>query len=637
MFASILALAAALPPPAPISPADLLGVTDISGLSLSPDSRWLAFRTERPSTATNRVETHWWVAPSDGSAPARIVADGGAAEWTGAGVVRIERPVWLDDSRHFAFRAARDGEIQAWIADISNGSSFKATAFDGDVLAIGRGQADAPGLSFAVGPSRNAIESAEQAIRDNGALVDSSIDLAVGVVGGVLSPFGAKSVRLTGDWFGRRDLLAETSHRYFQRGQGGSVTPSIAGPAVRDFVLPDPALQAAICKAVDCVTNRVEAIVPIRGRAELLVTTADRGERQTLNLWDGTRLTPIFRGDGLVSGARVQYEPCAVATARVYCVLASANQPPRLASIDLATGAAETLFDPNGELRRRTVGRVKALAWSDAQNHRFEAQLYLPTRRRPENGFPLVIQYYWCDGFVRGGQGEELPFFSLADAGIAALCINRSLGNSKSAGDPRELKIAQSGIETILARLSRDGVADPARVGMQGLSFGSQATMWMASHTRVLRAAAIASGQLEPSSYWFYADKGRDFTKVLAEAYSLGDPVATAKAWRTSSPSLLPDVPMPPMLMQLPESEARWSMQLFRRLQSKTPLQLYAFPDAAHVKSAPRQLLATGTRNLAWFRFWLQGVSDSDTSEPGRNARWTALADAFENTVPAAR
>lgn len=629
MFMPLFAMAAAaLTPPAPISPAELLGVTDMSGLALSPDGQWLAFRTARPSTATNRVETHWWIVPSDRSAPPRIVAESGAALWTGSGVVRIERPVWLPDSRRFAFRAAHDGEIQAWIGDVSIGSSRKAVAFDGDIWAIGQ---SGPGLSFAVGPSRAAVRSAEQAIRDEGALVDSSVDMAVGLVGGALSPFGPQSVRLTGDWFGRHGLLAGTGPRYFVQGQDGHLTPSTKGPEPRDFIVPDPTVQTAICKVSDCMTSRVEAIIPIPGRSALLVTTADRGERQTLNLWDGQRLTPVYRGNGLVSGARVEYEPCAVSAAAAFCVLASADQPPRLVSIDLATGAVNTIFDPNGALRLRTAGRVQPLSWIDSKGYRFEAHFYLPARKRPESGFPLVIQYYWCDGFVRGGQGDELPFFSLADAGIAALCINRSLGNAQRAADPKDFMVAQRGIETILAQLGREGLVDPERIGMQGLSLGSQATMWVAAHTTLLRAASIASGQFEPSSYWYYADPKRDFGKVLGEAYGLGDPTLTAKAWRTRYPALDPGVSMPPMLMQLPESEARWSMQLFRRLQGKTPVQLYAFPGAAHVKSSPRQLLTAMTRNLAWFRFWLQGAADSDESEPGRNARWAAIAAQFRS------
>jgi hypothetical protein len=312
---TLLALAAATPPPVPISPADLLGVTDISGLAVSPDSRWLAFRTERASTVTNRVETHWWVVRTDGSAPPRSVTDGGPALWTGAGAVQVERPIWLSDSR-FAYRAAFDREIQAWVADVERGESRKATAFDGDVLAIAPGNPP-DGLAFAVGPSREAIRSAEQAMRDGGARVDSSVDLAVGVVGGVTGPFGAKSVRLTGDWFDRRDLFGGSAVRHFQQGADERPIGTDSGPAVAAYVFPDPGLLATICKASDCTGNRIEAIVPIAATGDHLVTTADRGERQTLNMWDGRQLRPVYRADGLVSGARVQYEPCAVGEGRL--------------------------------------------------------------------------------------------------------------------------------------------------------------------------------------------------------------------------------------------------------------------------------------------------------------------------------
>src|SRR3546814_13419078 len=68
-------------------------------------------------------------------------------------------------------------------------------------------------------------------------------------------------------------------------------------------------------------------------------------------------------------------------------------------------------------------------------------------------------------------------------------------------------------------------LADPGRVGMGGLSFGSEVAMWAATHSKLLKAVSIASVQAEPAYYWFNAGSGRDFFRQnLEKVWGLGPP-----------------------------------------------------------------------------------------------------------------
>src|SRR3546814_14284777 len=104
-------------------------------------------------------------------------------------------------------------------------------------------------------------------------------------------------------------------------------------------------------------------------------------------------------------------------------------------------------------------------------------------------------------------------------------------------------------------------LADPGRVGMGGLSFGSEVAMWAATHSKLLKAVSIASVQAEPAYYWFNAGIGRDFFRQnLEKVWGLGPPDTDLADWRRRSPSLQVDRIDAPVLMQLPEPEDRKSV-----------------------------------------------------------------------------
>ncbi|MDP9085235.1 MAG: prolyl oligopeptidase family serine peptidase, partial [Pseudomonadota bacterium] len=239
----------------------------------------------------------------------------------------------------------------------------------------------------------------------------------------------------------------------------------------------------------------------------------------------------------------------------------------------------------------------------------------------------LVLHYYWCDGYIRGGTGDELPMRPLLAQGVASLCVNTSAVHQVKQDPLANWKIAQSGLTTIVKQLARQGLIDRRKVGMQGLSFGSEVTTWMATQTDLLTAAALASGQLEPATYWFEIGKGKDYAEIMQSIYGLGDPDRVPEDWHRLSAARHADLMKPAMLMQLPESEAKWSIELSAKLaRSSTPFEFYVFPNAPHIKSEPRQKLAAYERNMAWFAFWLGGRVVIDPADPGRVDRWRAMA-----------
>ena len=243
---------------------------------------------------------------------------------------------------------------------------------------------------------------------------------------------------------------------------------------------------------------------------------------------------------------------------------------------------------------------------------------------------PLFITYYTCTGFLRGGVGNEWPLRALAAKGIAALCINAVPGEIDKLA---RYDKAIAAIESMTRLLSDKGIVDAERVGMGGLSFGSEITMAVATRTNLLKAASIASVQMEPAYYWFNARPGREtFTENLRQTWHVGTPDETPEEWKALSPALRTESIRPPLLMQFPEQEVRLSIELVSRLATARKGETHVFPFAPHIKIEPRQKLAAYERNLDWFRFWLKGERDPDPVKAAQYQRWAEL---LPNDVPA--
>lgn len=624
-------LAAASPALAQTSPRELVEMTDISGLAASPDGRWLLYRRERPSTVSGRIETGWYIVASDGASPPRYVGDGGPASWNGTGLVEPGAAQWAPNSERFYIRATIGGATGLWEGRL-DGSFEPYLIGDAD---IERFAVSAKGaLIYETGPSRAAIERAEEAERDNGILVNGRVDLAQTLFRGAMIAGRPASQRLNGDWFDREALLAKVPRlaqaRLLATGGDRLATPDEAEMLTpRQPKLPKAAELAAAAQGICTKAERCDSDSGIRiwthialGDGRFALVTRDRRIRNNALLWDSvTGLRPLITSDGLLGGGG-ENAPCAATREALFCVAESAATPPHLLRIGLADSATQILDQPNQRPDRDDL-LTEAIEWRVGGSR---ASGWLVRPKIPGR-LPLFVTYYRCAGYLRGGLGNEWPLRALARSGIAALCINQ-LPTSGAVGEAR-YKLGLAAVRAAIAELDRRGIVDPERVGMGGLSFGSEVAMWTATHSKLLKAVSIASVQAEPAYYWFNAGAGRDFFRQnLEKVWGLGPPDTDIADWRRRSPSLQVDRINAPVLMQLPEQEARQSPELQARLTAAGKGELHVFPFAPHIKVEPRQKHSVYKRNLDWFRYWLQGHIDPDPGKADQYARWARLIGA---------
>lgn len=646
---------AAQPAFASLSNRELIELSDIDSVGISRDGRFAVFRTERADIGRNSYVLRWHsVDLSTGLV--RDIGSGGDPIYLDPGAVEPERPLWLPDGRSIVFRALIDGAIGLWRADVTGEQTHSLVVRDADVEDVST-SSDGRSILYKVGPSRDTIARAERSEYDSGILVDSTVDLSQNLFRGGSINGRMASQRLVGFWFIRDGLLWRSprqEHRLdLASGSDVALGPPQMVPAVTVASIPPP-LQARngqgdvaeakwdgihgslSAKLVDrgmvtctdplCLSGRVSALVWRPGTKDLVVTFMDRERRQSLYRWDTSRnaLKLLASSDGLLSGGRRNMIPCAVSMAAAICVVASASSPPQLERIDLQSGERRSLFDPNRAIRAEYQPDVRFLEWEFGKGRRATGLLILPpggTARRA----PLYINYYLCEGFLRGGEGDEWPIPKLLDAGFAVACINSvpSLGPQDAVKDDR---IALSAIARLVAQLSGEGLIDPARIAMGGLSHGSEIALWVAAHSDLLAAVSISSGQIEPVNYWAGSVRGSDQPYFYRKVWGLGAPDETPAQWRLVSTALNVSELHAPILFQLPEEEARRIPELYGRLvRSGTPTELYAFPDEDHIKVQPRHRLAVYERNLDWFRYWLQDYRDGDPTKAEQYRRWDKL------------
>ncbi len=637
----------------PPSIADIIEIVEISSLSAAPDGRHVAFRTEQARLESNTHRLTWHVADLV-SGESRAVGNGGAPLYRDPGVVPPEMPVWTPDSMAILYRARVGDEIGIWRASRAGSEATLLFRDPSDVEAL---RAEGAGARLVLGPRRDAILAAERDEYLEGVLVDAGVALNQNLVRSGYVDGRLATQRLRGQWFTRVGLLSDVPRRErtidletFEIGAETAAAPPTPLPQLGvdpgiSARSPDGAEVRAVwsegvtrmeaaahagrpakrCTAQIC-RSRIVALAWRPGRDELLFTVQDRQLSQSLYSWSprSGAVRRVATSDGILAGDKDGRAPCALTRAAAICIAAAATSPPRLERIDLDTGARSILFDPNEALRRAAMPGVERLAWQTPEGDSFTGILLLP-RDGPRQGLPLFINYYHCSGFLSGSVGDEFPFLPLAGAGMAVACLNLPPPTAIEDNVGRYEQGLRA-VRSLVAMLGARGTIDPGRVGMAGLSFGSEVTMWTLVHSDLLAAAAIASSQMEPTYYWFNSVRGRSQPEVLRRFWQIGAPDETPEAWQRQSASRNVDRIRAPLLMQLPEQEARNVIELYSRLTRSTrPAELYAFPDAAHLKVQPRQRFAAHRRYYDWFRFWLQDRVDPDPNKAAQYRRWSEL------------
>jgi hypothetical protein len=255
--------------------------------------------------------------------------------------------------------------------------------------------------------------------------------------------------------------------------------------------------------------------------------------------------------------------------------------------------------------------------------------------------YPLIVVQYRSRGFLRGGTGDEYPIHVLAANGFAVLSFSRpddwdsfalaksyeealALGSVDEKDRRRVLSVLEAGID----ELDREGIIDPHRVGITGLSDGAEtANFALVNAPTRFAAAAVSSDWCNPLIYYLLGPK---YQAYLRRTLHLEDPMlpTSSAKWQRMSVSVNASRVLTPLLIQVADSELLPATQAFTELREfGKPVEMYVFPDEFHVKSQPVHRLSVYKRSVQWFQFWLQGIEDPSPISDGQYVRWRSMRD----------
>lgn len=662
-----------------VSPRELVEVVDIANLAMSPDGRKVAFRVQQSSIEQNTIDSAWYVQEIDGNAPAYRVADGGFAVHAYWGLAAPEPAVWSPDGRWIYYRAMIGGRVEVWRAASDGSGAVAMTQDPADVRDFSLNP-DGRKLKYSVGATREQVGRAEQEEYGRGVLIDRSAPIGQPLFrsGYIDGRLGTQRYR-DGHELDRVSLLADVADRWsvvdLATGQRGDLAPSdVPSRSTTASILPaglpepsdlaidpqssrialltssgtgeglyrKPHAELAVllgektrglltCRAEPCRNKAITSVQWRPGSNEVVFTVTDpeEGLAQSIYRWDieTDSVHSILRSRGLINGGRDERSSCGVSAQALVCVAAEADRPPRLERIDLETGMRNVLFDPNAALASRLAVSVRLLRWKDAGGHVFTGQFFAP-RRLDGHVPPLFVNYYQCSGFLRGGTGDEWPLASLVEQGIAVLCINYA---------PLRLDAVErydqglSAVESAIDMLAAAGEIDRRKVGMGGLSLGTEVTLWTVVNSDILAAASVSSTVPSPLAYQLRGMYDNPFYPGLRKYWQLGGVEETPERWRRLSLAFNLEKVSAPIMMQLPEQEYLLSIDWAVPLIKDHLAELYVFPDEAHFKFQPRHKLAVYERNLDWFRYWLLDKEDHDSAKKDQYARWRVMRSRVED------
>ena len=654
-----------------VAPEDLVRLRDIglpdgsilgwpSPLGLSPDGTRAAFVISRADPDTNRYCRGLAVIDIKPAATPRLLDEGGdpilsVGVYRGllarTGFPQVVTPLWSPDGRWIAYLRRDRGTTQLWLVALAGGPGHPLTRSAVDVERFAW-LPDGTGLVFA---SRTGI-LAERSAADSEARRGFHYDERfVPSMGNSPQPSASTPLEYFKIGLADRELSpASASERERISAEGVPGVPpdpradapdgrrawterqssSPLGPLV---LRATAASGATITCPPSACSGKIVGMWWLPGGGPLLFLQREGWARGEMALY---RWTPGAGPPKRVFATTDILDGCLLSGVQLICTREAAITPRRLVSVDPRTGKSRLLYDPNPEFSRLRLGRVVRLFWKNDLGLEARGDLVLPPGYRPGTRLPLIVTQYFSNGFLRGATGDEYPIHAFAARGFAVLSIERppffaaanpalktyediNAANARGWSERRSLL---SAVTTGVQRVIDLGVADPARIGITGLSDGASTVAFGLINTDRFAAAVMSSCCIEPWTVMTvvgpaYADRMR----------TLGYPPATASDrsfWAPASIAQNAAAIDTPLLMQLADDEYLTSLEAFTALREHgKPVDMYVFPGEHHIKWQPAHRLAIYARNLDWFGFWLAGSIDPDPEKREEFARWQAMRD----------
>jgi dipeptidyl aminopeptidase/acylaminoacyl peptidase len=272
------------------------------------------------------------------------------------------------------------------------------------------------------------------------------------------------------------------------------------------------------------------------------------------------------------------------------------------------------LTDMTAQVKDWTLGTVEVVSWKSTDGAAIEGILHKPANYDPSKKYPLLV-------IIHGGPtGVSQPTLSPGDTyypiqiflSKGALVLQPNYRGSAGYGatfralNVRNLGVGDmwdvlSGVDSLIAR---DG-GDPAKLGSMGWSEGGYISAFLTTHTDRFKAISVGAGISDWMTYYVNTDI-TPFTVQYLHANPWDDPAIYAK----TSPITTIKQAKTPTLIQHGSVDKRVpppnGFELYRGLQDQhVPSRLILYSGFGHPITKPKSNRAVMKANLDWFSHYL--------------------------------
>jgi len=587
------------------------GEKSSSAPAWSPDGKWIAFLSARGKEGKNNV----W----------RIRADGGEAE-----------QITEDKAAVAAFSFSPDGGQIAYLsADPKTDDEEKAEKEKRDARVV---DADPKMIRLRV----VRLEKDEAGKRNPRALTPASFSL--GNIGGAgdfeWAPDG-RSIAFThqpspkiDDWT-RADVSAvdvetgtvkplaatravEGGAHYSPDGKWIALTVSEDPPTWRrrDRVALLPAQGTGAPRRLAASLNEQPRILGFTPDAKRVLVAETRRTATSLAAVpvDGSPVQDLTPADLMVDGVSLNRRGTHLG------FTSQAPDRPVEAFVSPLTSFAPTQVSRAQDLPTLPFGKTEAISWKAADGKIIEGLLTLPVGHQAGSRVPLLVIVHGGPAgvFTRTFTGTPGPYpvAAFASRGYAVLRANIR-GSGGYGFDFRSANVRDWGgadyrdLMAAVDHLIAQGIADPARLGIMGWSYGGFMTSWVVTQTKRFKAASVGAGVTNLMSFTGTAD-----IPGFLPDYFGGEVWDVFEVWRAHSAMFQVKGVSTPTLIQHGDADLRVPIsqgyEFYNALKRQgVTSKMVVYPRQPHGLQEPKLILDAMQRNLEWFDEWVRGQPPS--------------------------
>jgi len=638
----------------PMTVEDVLTIRTVSGVTISPDGRWVAYVVTARDFDENRNNSDIWVVAVDGGEPRRLTHHDGtdtSPDWSGDGTWIAFRS---DREEHSQVYGIRPDGGEAWqvtdwetgvggfaIAPDGNSIGFVASAKksdDDEELEELRGRPIVWDSSYAEDWSRLWVAP----MRDNRALEsEQSSPDTLNVTGFVWAPdskalaFGARPSPVLRTYpHGAVFVVDEPG------GEARKVTTMPGGESPVAWHETMGLLVSGTAHELGTYNSKLWR-VPLDGGDPVSLTDGlDEhagyvgATARTLYVAarhrTGGRLYEIPLRNGIANGA-----PSVVSDDALYYTGFSASDDMSTVAF-IATGPADPhdvyvspandfrprkLTTVNPQLAEVALGEQRVVDWrSSADGEEIEGVLTLPVGYRTGTRVPLLLVIHGGPSGISSNTFAATrgayPIQVFAGMGYAVLQPNyrgstgygeRFRGLNRGDISGKDWIDIDSGVDELIS----EGIADPDRLGIMGWSFGGHHTYWGITQTDRYAAASAGAGANDLISMYSQTDLPEFYHTYLGPK-----PWEDFELYEERSAYRYVERVVTPLLIQVGERDERvpaeQSIQFFEAVRAigKAPTKLILYPGQPHGVRQPRLVRDLMSRNVEWFTRWIPTAGD---------------------------